>query len=42
MVPLDRYPNETANLLRSFSSHSPAFRTASEAALKLTSSKEAK
>jgi sulfhydrogenase subunit delta len=42
MVPLDRYPNETANLLRSFSSHSPAFRTASEAALKMTSSKEAK
>jgi coenzyme F420-reducing hydrogenase gamma subunit len=40
MVPLDRYPNETANLLRSFSSHAPAFRTAADAALKLAAEKE--
>ena len=35
MVPRDRYPNETAGLLRSFSSHAPAFRNAAEQAFKL-------
>jgi coenzyme F420-reducing hydrogenase gamma subunit len=42
MVPLDRYPNETANLLRSFSSHAPAFHSAADIALKLGSKKESK
>ncbi len=42
MVPHDRYPNETANLLRSFSSHAPAFRTAADTATKLSASKEIK
>jgi sulfhydrogenase subunit delta len=40
MVPLDRYPNETAGLLRSFSSHAPAFKSAAEQALKLSQEKE--
>lgn len=40
MVPLDRYPGETANLLRSFSCHAPAFESAAEAAFKLTPGKE--
>lgn len=42
MAPLDRYPNETAGLLRSFSSHAPAFKTAAETALKLAAVKEQK
>ncbi len=42
MTPLDRYQNETAGLLRSFSSHAPAFRAAAEAALKENNSKEIK
>ena len=42
MVPRDRYPNETANLLRSFSSHAPAFQTAAEQAFKLSAEKETK
>jgi len=42
MTPLDRYPGETAGLLRSFSSHAPAFRSAAEAAMKLSAEKEAK
>jgi len=42
MVPHDRYPNETANLLRSFSSGAPAFRTAAEEAFKVTQVKESK
>jgi sulfhydrogenase subunit delta len=42
MVPLDRHPNETANLLRSFSSHAPAFRLAAESALEGAGSKEDK
>jgi sulfhydrogenase subunit delta len=42
MVPLDRYPNETANLLRSFSSHAPAFRSAADNALKTARIKENK
>jgi coenzyme F420-reducing hydrogenase gamma subunit len=42
MMPHDRYPNETANLLRSFSSHAPAFRAAADAALKAASGREAK
>jgi len=42
MVPRDRYPNETAGLLRSFSSAAPAFKTASEQALKLSLNKETK
>ena len=42
MMPLDRYPNETANLLRSFSSHAPAFRTAADTALKAAAVKETK
>jgi sulfhydrogenase subunit delta len=40
MVPHDRYPNETAGLLRSFSSHAPAFKSAAEQALKLSLNKE--
>jgi hypothetical protein len=35
MQPRDRYPNETATLLRSFSSAAPAFKTAAELAYKL-------
>jgi coenzyme F420-reducing hydrogenase gamma subunit len=42
MIPLDRYPNETAGLLRSFSCHAPAFQTAAEVALKITDKKEQK
>ena len=42
MVPNDRYPNETANLLRSFSSYAPAFRIAADAAMKLSASMEIK
>ena len=42
MVPRDHYPNETAGLLRSFSSAAPAFKTASEQALKLSLNKETK
>jgi hypothetical protein len=42
MMPLDRYPNETANLLRSFSSHAPAFRAAADAAFKAAIGKETK
>jgi coenzyme F420-reducing hydrogenase gamma subunit len=34
MTRRDRRPNETADLLRSFSAHAPAFRAAAEAALK--------
>jgi hypothetical protein len=40
MVPLDRYPNETAGLLRSFSSHSPLFHKAADQALKLSPAKD--
>jgi sulfhydrogenase subunit delta len=40
MVPRDRYPNETAGLLRSFSSHSPLFQAAADQALKLSANKE--
>ena len=40
MVPKDRYPNETAGLLRSFSSAAPAFQTAAEQALKISNVKE--
>jgi sulfhydrogenase subunit delta len=40
MVPLDRYPDETAGLLRSFSSAAPAFRSAAEQAFKLSGKKE--
>jgi sulfhydrogenase subunit delta len=42
MVPRDRYPNETAGLLRSFSSAAPSFKTAAEQALKLSVNKETK
>jgi sulfhydrogenase subunit delta len=42
MVPNDRYPGETANMLRSFSSHAPAFRVAADAARKIVVSKEIK
>jgi coenzyme F420-reducing hydrogenase gamma subunit len=42
MIPHDRYPNETANLLRSFSSHAPAFRAAADAALKKAPGEETK
>ena len=42
MIPYDRYLNETANLLRSFSSHAPAFRAAADTALKAAGSKETK
>jgi coenzyme F420-reducing hydrogenase gamma subunit len=42
MMPLDRYPNETANLLCSFSSYAPAFRAAADSALKIATSKENK
>jgi sulfhydrogenase subunit delta len=38
----DRYQNETANLLRSFSSFAPAFRAAADLALKAAADKEAK
>ena len=36
MAPRDRYPQETAYLLRGISCHAPAFRTAAEQALKLS------
>jgi sulfhydrogenase subunit delta len=42
MLPRDRYPNETANLLRSFSCYAPAFRVAADAALKITTCKDTK
>jgi sulfhydrogenase subunit delta len=42
MVPRDRHPNETADLLRSFSSHAPAFKTAADLAFKLSADKEIK
>ena len=42
MVPKDRFPNETATLLRSFSCNAPAFRTAADAALKAATGKETK
>jgi len=42
MKPHDRYPNETAQLLRSFSCHAPAFRAAADAALKAAAGEEAK
>jgi coenzyme F420-reducing hydrogenase gamma subunit len=42
MVPHDRYPNETANLLRSFSCQAPAFRSAADAAIKTAIGKENK
>jgi sulfhydrogenase subunit delta len=42
MTPHDRHPNETANLLRSFSSGAPAFRAAAEAAFKVSPAKETK
>jgi sulfhydrogenase subunit delta len=42
MQPRDSYPNETAQLLRSFSGYAPAFRTAAEAALKAGHKEEAK
>jgi sulfhydrogenase subunit delta len=40
MIPLDRYPNETANMLRSFSAFAPAFRAAADTSLKTENSKE--
>jgi sulfhydrogenase subunit delta len=40
MVPRDRYPSETAGLLRSFSAHAPAFKSAAEQALKTSPKKE--
>jgi len=40
MTAYDRYPHETAGLLRSFSSHSPAFVTAAEAALRSRKSED--
>jgi sulfhydrogenase subunit delta len=40
MMPYDRYPNETAHLLRSFSSHAPAFRSAADSAFKTGAAKE--
>jgi sulfhydrogenase subunit delta len=42
MVPHDRHPNETANLLRSFSSAAPAFQNAANNALKTAGFKENK
>jgi sulfhydrogenase subunit delta len=42
MVPRDRYPNETANLLRSFSGNASAFRIAADEALKVGRTKESK
>jgi sulfhydrogenase subunit delta len=42
MVPHDRYPEETAHLLHSFSNNAPAFRTAADAARKMVASKEIK
>jgi coenzyme F420-reducing hydrogenase gamma subunit len=42
MVPRDRYPNETADLLRSFSGHSPLFKNAADQAFKLSEGKENK
>jgi sulfhydrogenase subunit delta len=42
MVPHDRYLNETATLLRSFSSYAPAFRSAADNALKIAGTKEDK
>jgi sulfhydrogenase subunit delta len=42
MLPHDRYPNETAGLLRSFSCHSPLFQNAADLALKLSSEKDNK
>jgi sulfhydrogenase subunit delta len=42
MVPRDHYPNETATLLRSFSSNAPAFRAAADNAYKLVGMKETK
>jgi sulfhydrogenase subunit delta len=40
MVPLDRFPGETANLLRSFSSYAPSFKNAADEALKISQIKE--
>jgi sulfhydrogenase subunit delta len=40
MVKHDRYPNETAGLLRSFSAHAPAFKAAADKAFKLSAKKE--
>jgi sulfhydrogenase subunit delta len=40
MVPHDRYPNETAGMLRSFSAHAPAFKNAADQAFKLSKDKE--
>jgi sulfhydrogenase subunit delta len=42
MTPRDRYPNETANLLRGISCHAPAFTAAADEALKLSADKENK
>ena len=42
MIPHDRFPNETATLLRSFSCNAPAFREAANEAIKITTSKEPK
>ena len=42
MVPYDRYPNETAGLLRSFSGYAPIFKAAADAAYKLSGGKESK
>jgi sulfhydrogenase subunit delta len=42
MTPRDRYPNETANLLRGISCHAPAFTSAADEALKLSTGKENK
>jgi hypothetical protein len=42
MVPRDRYPNETAELLRGISCHAPAFQSAAEYAFKLSTEKENK
>jgi sulfhydrogenase subunit delta len=40
MMPHDRYPNETANLLRSFSCNAPSFRDGAVSAMKPAKSKE--
>jgi sulfhydrogenase subunit delta len=42
MMPHDRYLNETANLLRSFSNYAPAFRTAADLAMNSVATKETK
>jgi coenzyme F420-reducing hydrogenase gamma subunit len=42
LVGLERFPGETALLLRNFSGYAPAFRKAAEAALKASSEKESR